>query len=746
MEHYLERLNKQQFEGATSKEQYIRIIAGAGSGKTSVLTSRIAYLIAHENVFPSTIMAVTFTNKAAKEIKQRVTDIVGPEEASRMFLGTIHSWCARFLRNEANHINFPKNFTILDDDDQKNIMKEIFVTKYDLPKNDPNITKCLNWIGNKKMHGQDYDDIKDIDFPNADMQQFKKYFKDYTEVLNERHSLDFDDLLLKSIDILMDEKNGVKERYSRYTKHILVDEFQDINDVQFKLIELLMKEDTSLYVVGDPDQTIYTWRGANHRLILDLEEYIKSVNKDAKLHSIYLNQNYRSTKNILTASNALIGNNIERLKKELFTAAGEGDKVSFFNARSSKDEGTRVVERIIDLHKSNVPYKNMAILYRNNASSGIVEPVLANYRIPYKIFGGLKFYQRAEIKDVVSYFKLIVNPYDDTAFTRVINVPKRNIGPTALENLKAEADKCGQTLFLYVKENINDCSLKAKSKASMICLLTELDKLAVEVNNGNRHLYEHLEDFLTNIGYFDYIKDTYKDDEEDRSDNIKQLLNQADIFLENEPNSTFEDFVNNAILQASQDDISDGDFVSLMTVHTAKGLEFDYVFIVNMAEGVFPSARAVSESKLGIEEERRLAYVAFTRAKKLLMVSSNQDYSYTIQSTMSPSRFVKEAGIYKENIGRTLGSASNNNNAYSYQAKYKPQGLKQVSKPESKTTPVISGTNGVTSWNVGDKLEHATFGKGEVVEVIAKLIRVKFENDSIGTKTLIGSHPLIKKL
>jgi DNA helicase II / ATP-dependent DNA helicase PcrA len=743
MEHYLERLNKQQYEGATSKEQYIRIIAGAGSGKTSVLTSRIAYLIAHENVFPSTIMAVTFTNKAAKEIKQRVTDIVGTEEANRMFLGTIHSWCARFLRNEASHIGFPKNFTILDEDDTKNIMKEIFHDKYNLPKNDPNITKCLNWISGKKMRGEDYDDIKDINYPNKEIQQYKQYFKDYTEVLNERHSLDFDDLLLKAIDVLQDENNGVRERYTRYTKHILVDEFQDINDVQFKLIELLMKQDTNLYVVGDPDQTIYTWRGANHRLILDLEDYIRDVNKNAKLHSIYLNQNYRSTKNILDAANALIDKNKERLKKDLFTNGANGEKVNFFNARSSKDEGTRVVEKIIDLHKNNVAYKNMAILYRNNASSGIVEPILANYRIPYKIFGGLKFYQRAEIKDIVSYFKLVVNPYDDTAFNRVINIPKRNIGPTALETLVKEANDAGQTLFLYVKENINTCSLKAKSKASMVTLLTELDNLANEVNSGTRHLYTPLEDFLTNIGYFDYIKETYKDDEEDRVDNIKQLLNQADIFLDSEPNSTFEDFVNNAILQASQDDISEGDYVSLMSVHTAKGLEFDYVFVINMAEGIFPSMRSVAESKLGIEEERRLAYVAFTRAKKELMVSSNQDYSYSVQSTMSPSRFVKEAGIYKENIGRQLGSSSNN--GYSYQAKYKPQGLKPASSV-SKTTPVTSGTNGVTSWNVGDKLEHATFGKGEVVEVIAKLIRVKFESDSIGTKTLIGSHPLIKKL
>ena len=740
MEEFLERLNVEQYKGATSKAQYIRIIAGAGSGKTSVLTSRIAYLISHEFVFPSTIMAVTFTNKAANEIKARVNKVVGVENGSRMFLGTIHSWCARFLRQEACHISFPKNFTILDEEDCKNIMKEIFSTKYNLPRNDPNIGKCLNWISGKKMRGQSYDDIKDINYPNPELKSYLNYFKDYTEVLNERHSLDFDDLLLKSIDILNDESNGVRERYTKYIRHILVDEFQDINDVQFKLIELLMNKDTSLYVVGDPDQTIYTWRGANHRLILDLEDFIKDINKDAKLESIYLNQNYRSTKEILKVSNALIDNNKERLKKNLFSNGEEGNKVKFFNSRSSKEEGTRVVEKIIDLHKTGISYKNIAILYRNNASSSIVETELANYRIPYKIFGGIKFYQRAEIKDIVSYFKLIANPSDDTAFLRIINVPKRNIGPTATEELISEARAVGQNYFLYLKENINSCSLKAKGKASFLNVFKEMSIVEEEISNGNRKLYKVLDNFLQNINYYDYIKETNKEDSEDRIENIMQLLNQVDIFLESNKNDTFLDFINNAMLQASQDDMndkSDGDYVSLMTVHTAKGLEFNYVFVINMAEGTFPSIRSVSESKLGIEEERRLAYVAFTRAKKELYVSSNQDYSFINQCPNSPSRFVKEAGIYTENIGRVLGTSK----TPTYQAKYKPAGLK-----ETKKTVVNNETNGITSWAVGDKIEHVTFGKGVVIEIINKLIRIKFDRDEVGTKTLISTHPSIKKI
>ncbi|MBE6143431.1 MAG: ATP-dependent DNA helicase [Erysipelotrichaceae bacterium] len=732
----LSSLNKEQLESVISKDQYLRVVAGAGSGKTRVLTYRIANLIVNENVVPRNIMAVTFTNKAAKEIKERVISLIG--DVRGIFLGTIHSWCARFLRFEARYIDYPDTFTIIDEEDQLNIMKGIFANK-GLPKSDPNIKGCLEWIGNKKTNGYQYEDLKNEKYHSALMMDYLDYFRQYTEILRERKSLDFDDLLLKSIEILADESNGVRERYSRYMEHILVDEFQDINDVQFRLITLLMTKDTSLYVVGDPDQTIYTWRGANHRLILDLEENLNALFKGAKVKSIVLNRNYRSTKSILNCANKLIDFNKERVKKDLFSYQDEGQPVNFYNARTVKEEAFKVVSNIMELHtKKNVDYSNIAVLYRANYLSREVESQLSMYRIPYKVFGGMKFYQRKEIKDIVAYLKLIVNPSDDTAFERIVNVPKRGIGPTSLERLANQADALGQMKFIYLKENINESPLTSKQKASWIGVLDAMDKVSKKLEAGERKIASLLEDFVDKIGYFKYLIEE-EENYEDRIDNIKELVSYAEAFLEDDPNAKFEDFVNNAMLQSSQDDVNNGDFVSLMTVHTAKGLEYDYVFVYGMGEGVFPSMRAISESKLGIEEERRLAYVAFTRAKLRLYVSSNQDYSYVLQCPLSPSRFVKEAGIYKDTyedkyrMGHTTSSY--------YQSQNKKPTIQSV-----KTILDTSKTNGVKDWKVGDRIEHVTFGKGKVVQLIDKLIVVQFDNVQFGKKTFLGSHISIKRI
>ena len=737
----LSSLNKEQFEGVTSKEQYLRVVAGAGSGKTRVLTYRIANLILNENVPPYMIMAVTFTNKAAREIKERVVSLIG--DARGLFLGTIHSWCARFLRYEARYIDYPDNFTILDEEDQLNIMKSIFVEK-GLPKSDPNIKGCLEWIGGKKTNGFQYEDIKDEQYHSALMNDYKEYFRLYTEILRERKSLDFDDLLLKTIEILEDESNGVRNRYSRYSGHILVDEFQDINDVQFKLISLLMNQETSLYVVGDPDQTIYTWRGANHRLILDLEDNLKPINKNAKVTTIVLNRNYRSTKSILNCANNLIAFNKERVKKDLFSYQDEGEPVSFFNARTVKEEAFKVVNTIQELHnKKGVKYSDIAVLYRANYLSREIESQLGMYRIPYRVFGGLKFYQRKEIKDLIAYFRLIVNPFDDTSFERIVNVPKRGIGPTSLEKLAKEANNIGQTEFIYLKENINSCPLTAKQKASWVGALSAMEKVKKAIELNERKIAGLLEEFVDSIGYFKYLIDE-EENYEDRIDNIKELISYADAFLQEDENAKFEDFVNNAMLQSAQDDVNDGNYVSLMTVHTAKGLEYDYVFVYGMSQGVFPSNRAISESKLGLEEERRLAYVAFTRAKLRLYVSSNQDYSYVLQQPLSPSIFVKESGIYKD-VFEDKYRIGHTNSSYYNKPYNKPQGF--VKKDISPKTVIdTSKTNGVTNWKIGDRIEHVTFGKGTVTQIIDKLIVIQFDNTTFGKKTFLGSHISIKRI
>lgn len=734
---FIDKLNQEQTAAVTSNSQYLRIIAGAGSGKTRVLTYHIAHLISNMNVLPYQILAWTFTNKAAKEIKERVNNLVGEIQGTKMFLGTIHSWCAYFLRREANYINYPRTFTILDEEDQLAIMKEIF-SSHGFTKSDPKIKECLNWISSKKTDGYQYEDIKNQEFVNSDLKLFIQYFGEYSQILFERKSLDFDDLLLKTIEIL--ENNlDVRERYSSYFRHILVDEFQDINDVQFNLILLLMNQNTNLYVVGDPDQTIYTWRGANHRIILQLEDRLKEINPSSKLETIILDKNYRSTKSILDCANRLIINNTERVKKDLFAINQDGDKVSFNNARTAKEETINVVTTILDLHKNKgIKYKDIAILYRSNYLTRELESALLSYRVPYKVYGGQKFFQRKEIKDIIAYFRLIINDLDDTAFERIINVPRRGIGPSTLEKIAINAEENGQTKFSYVSENLNSAPLTSKQKSLLTAMVLGIKKIRQLITQLNTSFVQTIYDFIIiELDYYKYLKEEDELKFDERKENVEELFNSLRQQLDDDPSLSFEDFVNSAILQSSQDEVNSGDYVSLMTVHTAKGLEYDYVFVYSLAQGIFPSLRSVSESKRGIEEERRLAYVAFTRARKKLYLSCNQDYSFVLQGPLRPSQFIKEAGISTnlESSNRFLENVN----------KFKPQGFIKKDFTQNKQKDATL-TNGVTSWSVGDRIEHEKFGQGVVVEIISQLIVVKFDDSSLGKKTFLGSHISIKKI
>lgn len=728
-------LNKEQLKGVTTDSKYVRVIAGAGSGKTRVLTYRIAHLLANELVLPYQILAWTFTNKAAKEIKERVTKICGEQKS--LFLGTIHSWCAAFLRREASYINYPKSFSILDEEDSLSVMKEVFVNN-GFTKSDPKIKQCIGWISSKKTNGYQYKDIKDNELPNQELKLFMRMFGEYTQILEDRKSLDFDDLLLKTIEILRNY-DEVRNKYCRYIRYILVDEFQDINDVQFDLITLLMDEETSLYVVGDPDQTIYTWRGANHRIILNLEDSLKEIDSTSKVETIILDKNYRSTKEILKASNMLIEHNNERIKKVLEAVNEDGEKVKFYNARTNKEETHYIVSTILDLKKNkNVNLKDIVVLYRANYLTRELETTLSSYRIKYKVFGGQKFFQRKEIKDVLAYFRLLINDLDDTAFDRVINVPKRGMGPTTLERIVQASEEMGQTKFSYLRENINEAPVTVKQKASLVTMIKGINKLRTKMESIDELFVQELHDFIVNdLGYFDYLKEDDDNTWEDRRDNVEELFTSLRLQLIDDPTLTFEEFVNSAMLQSSQDEVSEGDYVSLMTVHTAKGLEYDYVFVYSLGEGVFPSQRAVLESRRGIEEERRLAYVAFTRAKKRLYLSSNQDYNFSIQGPLRPSRFIKEAGLISDDRF-TFGRREE-------QPFYKPQGMikKDISpKPQID----MRKTNGVDKWNVGDRVNHEKLGDGVVVEILNQLIVIKFDDTSLGKKTFLGSHIAIKKL
>lgn len=758
-------LNEKQLEGATCTSQYTRIIAGAGSGKTRVLTYRIAHLIENEYVYPSTILAITFTNKAGKEIKERVAKQLG--DARGLFLGTIHSWCARFLRSEHMHIGYPSSFSILDEDDQFSIMKEILSERHGLGKRDPNIKSCLNWIGSQKTKGFQYNDLKDTKFPNPTLNEYLQYWKEYDEVLFERKSLDFDDLLLKTIDILSNRENGVWDVYSKKYSHILVDEFQDINDVQFKLITLLMNKDTNLYVVGDPDQTIYTWRGANNDIIMNMDKRIReslsfSIGIELpkiNVNTIILERNYRSTKKILDCANKLIKQNSERVEKNLYTKSSDGDDIIYKNARTTQEEAQWVASTINDIHKRNsIEYKDIAVLYRANYLTREIETNLNYFGIPYKVFGGQKFYQRKEIKDIVSYFRLIVNDADDTAFDRVINVPRRGIGETTYEKIKLAAKQKGSTVFIFLKNNYKHCGILSKRQIDLFEVLFDaIDLVRDKIDGGERGYIDLLKSFIEKIGYFKFLEETENDFEE-RKDNIDELLSSVDSFMNDNPDVGFEEFVANAILQSSQDEIVGGNFVSLMTVHSAKGLEFNNVFVYGLCESVFPSKRAIFESKKGIEEERRLAYVAYTRARNKLYLSCNNEYSYVAQESLKPSRFFKEAGIEIKSINS--GYFDEDRRQYMQQSnQYKRQdstsstsiNASSFTKPSSSSfiqgkTISSSMGNGIKSWNVGDRIEHAKYGKGTVVEVISTIINVQFDDNTIGKKALLGSHISIKKI
>ena len=550
--------------------------------------------------------------------------------------------------------------------------------------------------------------------------------------------LDFDDLLLKTIDILRDNKN-VRSIYQNKIKHILVDEFQDINDVQFDLITLLMGENTSLYVVGDPDQTIYTWRGANNKIMLDLEKNLKSYYPNAEVTTIILKNNYRSTKNILDCANMLIANNEERIKKDLFPVNPNGEEVTVFNSRTVGEEASYIASTIQDYVKEkNMKYNEFAILYRSNYLTRELETQLNLHQIPYKLFGGQKFYQRREIKDVLAYLYLIVNPLDSQSLERIINVPKRNIGPTSVDLIKKEAEEAGQSTYLYIKENVDNIDLPLTKKNALKTMVKIIESTKNGINQVTKSDEYGLvvENMLNNLDYFNYLKDD--DNGEERVENVKEFIGTIQAFFKNNPNSEFDDFMINATLQASSDEIEDGNYVSLMTVHTAKGLEFDDVFIYVFNEGVFPSSRAIEESKKGIEEERRLAYVAITRARKKLFITCNQDFSYVQGSSLKPSRFLLEAGLkIKKPVFEGFKNTyinSYNNNLY-----------KNTKKVEPKVN--INQTNGVKSWNVNDLVSHEQFGIGHVTKVVSdKLIEVKFDDPNYGVKTLLSSHYKIKKL
>ena len=731
---FVKSLNDKQLEAVESPAQHLRVVAGAGSGKTRVLTYRISYLISQAGVAPWKILAITFTNKVANEMRNRVLKIV-PDAAKDLTIKTFHSFAAYFLRQEIDALGYPSNFTILDEEDQTKIIKDIASTM-GYKKNDPIIKKTIIFIGSNKLKEKYPEDIKIQHERFEDEKVCLEIYEEYENIKKRQNALDFDDLLLKTNEILSNFPL-VQAKWRNRIDHILIDEFQDTNDTEYKMIKFLLKPSAALYVVGDPDQTIYTWRGANQGIILNLD-------KDYPvLETIILNQNYRSTQNILDSANKLISKNKYRVPKDLYTNNIKGHEIVVRGLDSSFGEASYVAREIISLRDvQHYQYRDIVILYRSNYLTLDFEKALMAKKIPYVIYGGLKFYQRMEIKDVLAYFRLINNFKDDISFERIINIPKRGIGETSINLIKSCALEHDLSIYEYIASEDADIELPPRVVKSLRSMITRINTTRDELKENIEIFAKTLEDLITDIGYYNYLKE--QDDGEDRVDNVKSLFDDLRHFLSSNTNATFEEYLQNVALVSAQDDMQEGDHVTLMTVHTAKGLEYPVVFVVKLNQGIFPSNRALTEGGyMAEEEERRLAYVAFTRAKERLYLTYSGGFNYVVGADLIESQFIKESGnsnpTRPTSIRNNYGGCHQNNKTYfsdNVNDDIVFDDIKPVPKEEPKDNTIV--------WHVGDVVIHQKFGRGIVKSLEGdNIIVVYFENH--GLKTLLGTHFMITK-
>lgn len=733
---YEKELNERQFEAVTSTYQHLRIIAGAGSGKTRVLTYRIAYLIDEMHITPWKILAITFTNKVAGEMKTRITNML-PDCSKDLTIRTFHSFAANFLRREIPVLGYPSSFTILDEEDQTRLLKDIAV-EFGYKKGDKIVGIAANYIGKCKLNEKYPDDLGTVFRPTfPEEKECLEIYRRYEEEKAKMLSLDFDDLLLKT-NYILENYPDIKYKWQQKIDHILVDEFQDTNNVEYKMLNYLMKPYTCVYVVGDPDQTIYTWRGANQNILLKMEE------KFPEIQTIILDRNYRSTQNILNSANKLIAYNKERVKKDLYTEENPGDKVIVKNNGSGQTEADYVAREINRLvQNEGYCLRDICVLYRSNYLTLDFEHSLMAHQIPYKIYGGQKFYQRREIKDILSYFHLIVNTKDDISFKRILNVPRRGIGEQTENLIFEEANAANKSIYDYLLDvEAQDTSISKKCLDSLKAMIKTIEIAREDIDKSEEVYSKILEDMIYSIGYQDYI--LKEEDGEERLENIKALFEDIRHYSNSNPELTFDDYLQNIALVSAQDEILDGDFVTLMTVHTAKGLEFPIVFIVRLNQGIFPNARALQDSGFrGLEEERRLAYVAMTRAKKKLYITLSNGFSYVLGGTTGPSQFIKESGNVAEEPRmesqwrQPKRSMFDDGPNFSFESdiKTKPTIKQDFDQPQ---------TNGIEDWKVGDTVMHKKLGKGKVIALEGDgIITVEFEEH--GRKSILGNHPSVSK-
>ena len=728
MQSLLDGLNREQQQAVQHTEGPLLILAGAGSGKTKVLTVRIAYLLA-QGVNPYEILAITFTNKAAKEMKSRVEGLVG-DVANRIWLSTFHSFCAKFLRFELdNFLGYNSNFTIYDTSDSQVVIKAALKALNLDDKYYPvgAMISAISDAKNKLMFASDYRK-QARDFYQQKVADVYEY---YERELRKNNALDFDDLLLVAVKLLQSNA-AVLDKYSKRFKYVMIDEYQDTNHAQYLLAYLLSSHWKNIAVVGDADQSIYAWRGADIQNILDFEKDYPNCT------SIKLEQNYRSTKIILDAANAVIDNNEGRPEKNLWTDKVEGAKIQHFTAQSEHEEAAFIGDTIVKKHDIHgVPYGDMAILYRTNAQSRVLEEALIKRALPYTMVGGTKFYDRKEIKDMLAYLRVLYNPFDDLSLLRIINVPKRSIGATTVSKLQDYARENGTSLFMTLTQLHLVDTIKGKTKEKLEEFGILIFTLVAEMDD--KSVLDILEAILDRTGYLAQLEESTDPQDQARAENIGELLSVAKDFQDTNPTGTVEDFLEQVALVNDVDSFEQEESkVTLMTLHAAKGLEFPIVFLGGLEEGLFPHSRTLMNPE-EIEEERRLAYVGITRAEKELYISNATTRTvFGRTSSYLPSRFIDEIPAELVDSLRAKRRIPDD---------IKPTVPRHMSVASRPVTKPIIRNEVIADWKVGDTAIHSKWGNGKVVNVSGEGAGMKLtiEFPTQGVRVVMAKFAPVKK-
>ena len=738
MNNMLDKLNERQKEAVLATEGPVLVLAGAGSGKTTVLVNRIAYMISEKHIRPWNILAITFTNKAAREMKDRIERLLG-DTAKDMWIGTFHSVCVRILRSCIDLLGYSRDFVIYDTADTKTVMKEC-LRELDIDEKSFPVRNVLSIISNAKNDLMDAATFENVYKSDYRMSIIAKIYYRYQTKLRKNNAVDFDDIILNTVKILS-ENPDVLSKYQDKFRYILVDEYQDTNNSQYLLINLLAQANRNLCVVGDDDQSIYKFRGANIGNILNFEDDYSDVQK------ITLDQNYRSTQNILDAANSVISNNKGRMGKSLWTSNGDGNRVYVYTGTNEYDEARYIARQIKKHFDEQGSFSDCAILYRTNAQSRVIEEMLMRESVPYKVLSGLRFYDRKEIKDIIAYLRVVYNPNDDVSLARIINEPKRKIGNATLEKARNIAREKETSLYDVISHAddyhvFKTAIKKLLSFSEIIQSLIKLkDTVTIEELTGR---------ILNDTGYMPALVMEDTTESKTRIENLGEFISVITEFEKNEETgNTLGEFLENISLVSDIDGYDENeDSAVLMTIHSAKGLEFPIVFLSGLEEGLFPGMRSM-ESDDDIEEERRLCYVAITRAKEQLYITKT--ISRTIHGKTMPttaSRFFKEIPVeYLEDkttlqpkVAKVMQDLGVRNAAAPKKEVYMTKGFGSSVKS--------SGSTDYSKFKAGDTVEHRTFGRGEILKATPCgndcILEIQFE--SIGFKRLMAAFAKVKKI